>query len=43
MDSSRGNIDNKFTPRIAKSAGAVEYIDWISAECPVYDTKQSDG
>ena len=35
---------------IAQSAGAVEYTDWTSAkgwdthnECPVYDTKQSDG
>ena len=35
----------------AKSAGAVEYTDWISAkrqnanphECPGYDSKQSDG
>ena len=27
----------------AQSAGAVEYTDWTSAECPVYDTKQSDG
>ena len=36
---------------VAQSAGAVEYTDWFSAEkldpppneCPVYDTKQSDG
>ena len=32
-----------YTPRIAKSTGAVEYIDCISSEYPVYDTKQSDG
>ena len=25
------------------SAGAVEFTDSISAECPRYDTKQSDG
>ena len=35
---------------VAQSAGAVEYTDCISAvgqdspnECPIYDTKQSDG
>ena len=28
---------------IAQSAGVVEYIDCISAECPGYDIKSSDG
>ena len=28
---------------IAQSAGAVEYTDCFSAECPGYETKQSDG
>ena len=28
---------------IAQLAGAVEYTDCNSAECPRYDTKQSDG
>ena len=28
---------------MALSAGAVEYTDYISAECPGYDMKQSDG
>ena len=27
----------------AQLAGAVEYTDCFSAECPGYDTKQSDG
>ena len=27
----------------AQSAGAVEYANCFSAECPGYDTKQSDG
>ena len=28
---------------MSQSDGAVEYTDWISAECPVYETKQFDG
>ena len=28
---------------LAQSAGAVEYTDCTSNECPRYDTKQSDG
>ena len=28
---------------ITQSAGAVEYTDYTSAECPGYDSKQSDG
>ena len=27
----------------AQLAGAIEYTDYISAECPRYDIKQSDG
>ena len=28
---------------LVQSAGALEYTDCVTAECPAYDTKQSDG
>ena len=32
-----------YYPSTARWAGAVEYTDCISAECPGYENKQSDG
>ena len=35
-------LSNEIKPNIALLAGAVEYTDCISNECPEYDIKQSD-
>ena len=34
---------HKIRHTVAQSAGAAEYTDCISNECPGYDTKQSHG